>query len=555
MRKFTLMLLAAMFTITMGAQTAMLKKGPALQKPATAKMLRQSPERQLIEQGMFAQEGASRKNVIGEITNELVTPPADLVTERYRLNGSIKVSGWETVSRTILIGFDGNDVYLQGFMYYLPEAWIKGTLSEDHSTVSFPMQFVGNIYNSDNELRDVYFWPATYITDDTDEGSWQPIDAVFNFNEDMKTFVLQQEVVTYIFENTLTDGLRYFAVYDSELTITSDIDTVEVPDDLVTEAYQLEGIAMNYDYDAEDWYADEEFVRSVQVAYDEDHIYIKGLCSYIPGAWVKGDRQGDKYVLANGQYFGIYIYEGEAYPIYLVGYDKQEDKAADIVLELDEETGTLTTQQWVSLSAIADDVLAYEIYSDVALSHILDVAAVPETPEIAYFEYDPDYEMGLAELEIPTVDVDGRPLMTSKLSYQIFTDYGDGVEPYVFLADWHEGLEEDMTVVPYDFEDDIDFLRGGEMVLFYSIEEGLKRIGVQSIYEGGGKTNKSEISWYLVDEDYEPTAVSSTTGRSNGETVYFDLQGRHVTDQTKGLLIKQTRKADGSINTVKVVRK
>ena len=227
-------------------------------------------------------------------------------------------------------------------------------------------------------------------------------------------------------------------------------------------------------------------------------------------------------------------------------------------MDFDEETGTLTARQWVSLSAIPDDAYYYEIYSNVVISHISDVAAMPATPEILYFEYDPDYEMALAELDVPAMDVDGRSLITSKLSYQLFTDYGEGVEPYVFEADWHDGLSEDMSIVPYDFEDNIDFLRGGEMILFYGITDGLKRIGVKSIYTGGEETNETEINWYLVDEDYVPdekiTGIAQANSKANTQVLYFDLQGRQASATSKGLLMKQTRKADGSVSTVKVMR-
>jgi hypothetical protein len=36
--------------------------------------------------------------------------------------------------------------------------------------------------------------------------------------------------------------------------------------------------------------------------------------------------------------------------------------------------------------------------------------------------------------------------------------------------------------------------------------------------------------------------------------LYFDLQGRQTSATSKGLLMKQTRKADGSVSTVKVMR-
>ena len=501
MKRFTLMMLTALLAIAAGAQPR-----AARQLAAAADLTKQQQasrpvfDRQQRDARPLAK--APRQN-----SPELVTPPADLVTKTYRMNGSIQLSGWETLNRKIQIGFDGSDVYVQGFIYYLPEAWVKGTLNEEGTQVTFPVQFVGNIEVNSSEgpvTRDLYFWPATYGTGDDGKAAWLPYEAVFNYREDVGTFVLQQDVVTYIFENTLPDALRYVAVYDSDLTIADDSDTVEVPEGLETETYQMDGIMMGYDYDAEEWYENEPFARSVNVGFDDTHIYVQGLCPELPEAWAVGNRQGDTFVFANGQYFGTYIYNFEGYPIYLVGFDAEADEAADIVMELDEETGTLTTGQWVSMSAIADAVLAYELYSGVSLSHVEDVATVPATPGFGYFEYEEEDELVLIELDVPATDVEGRPLITSKLYYQLFTDYGEGKEPLVLEADLNESLPEDMSVIPYDYNDDDAILRGGEMMFFFANLDGLKRIGVQSIYEGGGEVNKSEVSWYLVDEDYVP---------------------------------------------------
>ena len=555
MRKITLMLLAAVMAVAAGAQPRMMRQTTGSRMPAPAFSMKQTADRQLLAQERATEKPSAAAAPKANADLEAVVPPADLVTVPYRMDGYMQIDAWEPIDRTVQIGFDGSDVYLQGFMYYLPEAWIKGTLSDDHKTVTFPMQFVGNLYNSNGELRDVYFWPATYGED----GTMHPIDAVFNYNEEVGTFALTQEVVTYIFENTLVDGLRYFVAYDSELTFADDSDTVEVPDDLDAEDYQFSATQMEL-VDAENgiWTEYEDVAGTVRVAYDDDFVYIQGLCRYIPTAWVKGKRDGNRFVFENGQYFGIYIFGGEAYPVYLVGFDTEKAQAGDVVMTLDEETGTLTAQQYVSLSAIPDDAWFYEIWSNVTISRLVDVAAVPATPEFLYFEYDPDWEMGLAELSIPAVDVDGKALITSKLYYQIYTDYGEGGEPYTFEADWHEGLAEDMSVVPYDFEDDIDFLRAGEMILFYTIQADIKRIGVKSIYTGGGETNESEISWWLVDEDYVPdetTAVDGAKSCKAATVAYFDLQGRKAAPDAKGLLLKQTVKADGTVSTVKVARR
>ena len=73
--------------------------------------------------------------------------PAGVELKEYSLSGT-DYSG-NPYSSSAFIGIDGNDVYLQGYSSYIPEALIKGTKEDD--TVTFPGgQFLGSYagYNS-----------------------------------------------------------------------------------------------------------------------------------------------------------------------------------------------------------------------------------------------------------------------------------------------------------------------------------------------------------------------------------------------------------------------
>ena len=70
----------------------------------------------------------------------------------------------------------------------------------------------------------------------------------------------------------------------------------------------------------------------------------------------------------------------------------------------------------------------------------------------------------------------------------------------------------------------MNFLVGGQLVVVYFLGEGLQRIGVQSVYEGGGETNYSEIGWY----DLLASGVTSITADENRTIEYYDLMGRRV---------------------------
>ena len=70
----------------------------------------------------------------------------------------------------------------------------------------------------------------------------------------------------------------------------------------------------------------------------------------------------------------------------------------------------------------------------------------------------------------------------------------------------------------------MNILMGGQLVVVYFIGEDIQRIGVQSVYEGGGETNLSEIGWL----DLNSTSVKSITADDNKPIEYYDLTGRRV---------------------------
>ena len=98
--------------------------------------------------GMFSATGGRygyAENLKVTITDDIdlpIEPPTDLVTEKWAYTG---VSYWDTeeqVSKTLNIGFYGNEVYIQGLCKYLPNAWVKGTMEDN--LITFPgYQFYG----------------------------------------------------------------------------------------------------------------------------------------------------------------------------------------------------------------------------------------------------------------------------------------------------------------------------------------------------------------------------------------------------------------------------
>ena len=91
-----------------------------------------------------------------EVTT-LVTPPAGLVTPPFRVTGTDysfdAEEGEPLTPYDVAVGFDGNDVYVQGLFCDMPEAWAKGRLETSPAsgalTLTFPeSRYFGKWYDT-----------------------------------------------------------------------------------------------------------------------------------------------------------------------------------------------------------------------------------------------------------------------------------------------------------------------------------------------------------------------------------------------------------------------
>lgn len=143
-----------------------------------------------------------------------VTPPAGLQTENWYAEGHNVVSqNLNEYETTVKVGFDGNDVYLQGLFENFPNAWIKGTING--STVTFSdLQYQG------------------------DYSSTTPIYAVGTDNSALVDFVMtydsEQKVLTsvnHLLANAATDRIYYLEWID-DIKIKKDAPAPVVVDEL-----------------------------------------------------------------------------------------------------------------------------------------------------------------------------------------------------------------------------------------------------------------------------------------------------------------------------------
>ena len=311
---------------------------------------------------------------------------------------------------------------------------------------------------------------------------------------------------------------------------------VKAEGDIVTPPAGAE--QMLYNFQGHDTYVDKDKAFEVFVVIDNNDVYVKGLSEYLTDGWVKGTI-ADGVATFPAAYMGIFEFWGDAYEL---NFDGATFTVNDDASELTAPDGYTTSVE----GEILDEFI------NVTLTKAVAEIATPATPTITEFTED-DYGH-YVKMTIPAKDVDGNDIFAALLSYQLLVDRNGEQSVYEFTTDNYEFIEENMTVVPYNFTDYYDIDVAGKQVYIYGDDiDEWNAIGVKSIYTVGDKsreTRESEIFWYQL----KPTAISEVNTNNVVETSYYDLQGRKVDANATGLLIKQMRMQDGTTRAVKVMR-
>lgn len=327
----------------------------------------------------------------------------------------------------------------------------------------------------------------------------------------------------------------------------------------VTAPEGLETTTCTFKADAKVYSSEEEgefepYDMQVEVGFDGDDAYIQGLAKDAPELWVKATKNGEgKYVIPANQFMGNLDVWGYKSPYYwtAVEINGTDTLCVDAVLNFDAEAFKFTSDQTLALNGAADALDYYILFNDVVIEKFIEVAATPADPVFEKFNLSEEVGYTTVYASIPTVDVDGNALNVNKLYYILWVEKNGEQKPYVFSAELYaEDFSEDVTEVPYTY-DGYDIYKGGEVIYLEDSLEELKswtKVGIQSVYYGLGERRESSIVWST------PTGVSTSLLNGNATTTY-DLQGRPAQQDTKGIVIRMVRDANGNVNGVKVLNK
>ena len=245
---------------------------------------------------------------------------------------------------------------------------------------------------------------------------------------------------------------------------------VTPPSDLQTEEWLLTGQR----YDPNEYTVDA--TQTLNIGIQGQDVYVQGLNLYLPEAWVKGTIEDGKVTFAANQYYGDLADDDETtYNTYFAGCDiswfegVSTLQPVDVTFTMNEAGDRWTTGTVLVVNTLTDGIAGFDFLKDVVLAKPYDVAATPKAPAIAYYmPYDNEEGYGGLSLNFPPVDVDGNPLLTSKLSYIIYKDVERLASPIVIPALQEDGeTYVDMTEIPYNFTDGWNIEPHGYAVYFY----------------------------------------------------------------------------------------
>lgn len=475
----------------------------------------------------------------GIVLPDVVELPAGAEVETWYL--SARNYDGNKVEQEMGVAFVGSDVYLQGMCSYLPEAWVKGTV--DGATATFAAgQYYGQYAGQYNLFFGAY------------DQSGVLADVVFEYDAETGTFTTDD----YILLNGKESAVSFYDYY-SNVVITREqaepLVAIEAPANLQTEEYSF--VATELDYQEADeeagteaGYVDSDFANAVQIGFDGQDVYIKGLAPDYADGWAKGtlSDDGKTVTIPANQYLGTeeisFFGSVYTYDYFFTAADPETGELVDVVLNYDAENNVLTTDQHVFINSARNELLYYNYFVNVVITKKNDVAAVPANPTVTGFSYNVNYGYGPVRFDIPTVGTEGEELLTSKLSYQLLIEKDGVVEPLTLTPALYVYLTEDMTEIPYTFTDNYDIYN--DIVYLNQPLEELQtwtKIGVQSIYRGGDAENKSEIGWFDLVDYWASVGINDINADLNsGKAVIFNLAGQRLAQPQKGLNIINGRK-------------
>lgn len=437
---------------------------------------------------------------------------------------------------------EGQSVWIQNILCGVnSDKWVEGTLSPDGTTVTVA---AGTIIERNDKVRvpdSEQFYEGNLrlymLKGRAHDGSIQftpDAEAPITFTLSGDRFILngtkdEEAILGAIYTDfegkaaTLNGTWTKMGEWDSQATLFGE-SAATLPDGLTTRDYLLTAGTSS----------DNAQQRLVQLATSGTDAYLGSLTSQLPHAWVKGTVHDGKITFPR-QFIGTV----NSFLTYFSGgtanREGQGEYTEDFTFLYDAESGTLTPENThESLFITTFDYGNFNIFASPVLTPYEEVAATPVAPEI--YDVSPSANLpGTLEIlyDVTNCDSEGHYLNPDKFSYVLYVNG----QPYTFTAGPYR-LQADRQELSLGFQNKYFTVHFGCLGLFLQ-EKGVRTIGLQSIYRGGGEKRRSALVSFSVPEEVgilAPTATAAVT------MPLFNLYGQPATGSTRGIVVSQGKK-------------
>ena len=573
MKKFTLSVFIAALTVCSASAQSLtsqvLQPLPAFNPHKVAQVTSQLPSEQPKAAPSLISRAADASTIITETPEGTLYDQVMLSYGAYGRNwlyGIMDVSTDGGMGK-IVDGADGN-VYIYNLPTYLNAgSWVKAERAEG-DTIVIHRQLIDQREGSD-AVYDSYITKMVWEWTDEAAGEGRFVEA--QGDTDMK-LLYKDGVLNSIEANTdpfVEGSYALGAVYTTdnetftwEGATNWNLHYEPLTDELVQlpDGAELETITVSYsDINGNN------SAEQVKIAFVGNDVYLN---VFQQGVYAKGTIEGDKLIFKSGQYLGSYyntyyiFFVGERYKTVVDPSTGQEYQTAEIIDELvfdyNADDRSFKTDDALVINA---GKTSPRLYLSALLApsfyFFKEVPAIPANPQIT--NYNATYSQwgyNALQFTLSATDKDGNFIVPEKLTWMAYIDD----EPFIFSPDDYEGLTEDMEEIPYGFIDSNYDIYTSYFTIFF---EPAKNVGIQTIYRGGDKENRSDIVYYdlATSETYtEPfdnttVGVAGVSAAQPATVAYHDAQGRRVAANAKGLVIKTVTQANGTSRSIKRFQK
>lgn len=323
------------------------------------------------------------------------------------------------------------------------------------------------------------------------------------------------------------------------------------------------------------------YAQIVDVAFHEGYLYIRGLSSMLPEGTIRARIEGDKALVPQNEYLGIYY---DQYYIFTKvvyanpDYDEEDPDSPpflmapdDVCFELhiDADRRRIYADRegfYLSYHCDADDFLNSLGYFDVfELKYQESFAGTPANPVDLEYHTEWMTAQGFNDFffTISNYSTEGTLLDTEKLYYKVFVN-GTPVVFYQHMGTDLLGKESliypdvpvKVELLPYLFNNNEDIFKWSDNAFDIGIyTDDVKTIGVQSVYYFEETFTSSDIVTLDVETGEVTTTDGIATAVADSEIVareYYSLDGRRVAVPGRGLYIEIGHTADGRKSVRKV---